>query len=162
MQSIDFGESEARVTMPWIIIHTDGACPRNGTKRARGGIGVYFGEDDPRNVSARFADRPTSSRCELAAIFVAFSWILQNGSGRDAPARVVTDSRYAVSSLNEWIRHWKTNGWKTASGADVKNKEMMQEISGVRDACGCPIELVHVRRERNAGADALAVAGARE
>ena len=161
MQAITFDETEARVVPPWIVIHTDGACPKNGTKAARGGVGVFFGVDDPRNVSACFSDRPTSSRCELAAIFVAVSWIKENYKDQQGPARIASDSRYAVSSLNEWARHWATNGWRTSTRQPVKNKEMIQEIIAAREACACPIELVHVRRERNVGADALAVAGAR-
>lgn len=31
-------------------IHVDGACPCNGTRFARGGVGVWFGEDDKRFV----------------------------------------------------------------------------------------------------------------
>ncbi len=160
MDAIDVSASET-ILKPWIVIHTDGACPQNGSKRARGGLGVYFGPDDPRNVSARFTDRPTSSRCELAALFVALSWIKENCADRREPARIASDSRYAVSSLNEWGLHWRRNGWKTSSGGDVKNREMIEEIMAVREACACPVEIVHVRREKNAGADALAVAGAR-
>lgn len=29
----------------FVIVHTDGACPGNGTSNAKAGIGVWFGED---------------------------------------------------------------------------------------------------------------------
>lgn len=31
-----------------LVIHTDGACPKNGKDGARAGIGVWYGLDDPR------------------------------------------------------------------------------------------------------------------
>ena len=31
-----------------LVIHTDGACPKNGQHGARAGIGVWYGLDDPR------------------------------------------------------------------------------------------------------------------
>ena len=32
-------------------VYTDGACVDNGKAYARAGYGVYFGKNDPRNVS---------------------------------------------------------------------------------------------------------------
>ena len=34
-----------------IIVYTDGACSNNGLKNAKAGIGIYFSENDSRNVS---------------------------------------------------------------------------------------------------------------
>ena len=34
-----------------IYVYTDGGCNNNGKKNARAGMGIYFGENDPRNVS---------------------------------------------------------------------------------------------------------------
>lgn len=31
-----------------LVVHTDGACPKNGKSGARAGIGVWYGPDDPR------------------------------------------------------------------------------------------------------------------
>ena len=35
-----------------IPIYTDGACSKNGYVEAKAGIGVFFGDNDERNVSA--------------------------------------------------------------------------------------------------------------
>ena len=37
-----------------IRVFTDGACRNNGKQNAIAGIGVYFGENDIRNVSRKF------------------------------------------------------------------------------------------------------------
>ena len=39
--------------MECIRVFTDGSCSNNGRKNAKAGFGVYFGENDPRNVSKR-------------------------------------------------------------------------------------------------------------
>lgn len=42
-----------------------------------------------------------------------------------------TDADYLISAYqNNWIQRWKENGWKTAKGADIKNKELWQQLSG--------------------------------
>ena len=38
---------------PDYYVYTDGACSKNGKEGASAGIGVYFGEGDPRNISRR-------------------------------------------------------------------------------------------------------------
>ncbi len=37
--------------------------------------------------------------------------------------RIVTDSRYVIKGLTEWIYNWKLNNWHTAQGKKVKNIE---------------------------------------
>lgn len=37
--------------------------------------------------------------------------------------RVITDSRYVIKGLTEWIFNWKLNDWYTAQGEKVKNIE---------------------------------------
>ncbi|CBZ51457.1 putative ribonuclease H [Neospora caninum Liverpool] len=61
--------SEERI----VYIYTDGACRANGRGRqAKGGVGVFFGDGDPRNVSRRLAGQPqTNQRAELHAILDA-------------------------------------------------------------------------------------------
>ena len=49
---------------------TDGACSNNGRDDSKAGFGVYFGEDDPRNVSEKIPDDApqTNNYAELSAI----------------------------------------------------------------------------------------------
>ncbi|PFH36570.1 ribonuclease HI protein [Besnoitia besnoiti] len=67
--SSSWSQREERV----LYIYTDGACRSNGRGReARGGIGVFFGDGDPRNVSMRLLGQPqTNQRAELQAILCA-------------------------------------------------------------------------------------------
>ena len=40
---------------------------------------------------------------------------------------IYSDSKYVVQAINEWIKGWEKNGWKTASKKPVKNYELWQE-----------------------------------
>ena len=37
---------------------------------------------------------------------------------------LTTDSQYVKQGINQWLAGWKKNGWKTASRAPVKNKDL--------------------------------------
>ena len=49
-----------------IRVFVDGACLNNGTKRAIGGIGVFFGDNDKRNLSRGYQHRDVCSAAALA------------------------------------------------------------------------------------------------
>jgi ribonuclease HI len=40
---------------------------------------------------------------------------------------IVSDSKYVVQGINEWLVNWEKNNWKTASKSPVKNLELWQE-----------------------------------
>lgn len=49
-----------------IIVYTDGACPNNGYAASVGGVGVFFGPRDSRNVSRPLeGDKQTNQRAEM-------------------------------------------------------------------------------------------------
>lgn len=50
-----------------VVIYTDGACSNNGRSGAKAGLGVWWGHDDPRNVSEPLAGRATNNRAEILA-----------------------------------------------------------------------------------------------
>ena len=63
-------------------VYVDGACRNNGRENAKGGYGVYYGDEDPRNVSVPLdrvdpnGIRPTNQRAELWAMNHALKNIL--------------------------------------------------------------------------------------
>ena len=102
-------------------VYTDGACSNNGRRSAQAGIGVFWGDADPRNVSRPVSGLHTNNVAELEAINVALTTILEmvvsaGSGGAGAEFRIVTDSKYAVQCLEEWFDGWRARGWKTASG----------------------------------------------
>ena len=105
-----------------LFIYTDGSTLKNGKKNSVGGIGVYFGEDDERNVSEEYMNKATNQRTELYAVIKALQIVKDTNESR--PVMIVSDSKYVVQGITDWINNWKKNGWKTAKKQPVKNKEL--------------------------------------
>lgn len=40
---------------------------------------------------------------------------------------IISDSKYVVQAINEWLAGWERNNWKTASKKPVKNLELWKE-----------------------------------
>lgn len=146
-------------------IYTDGSSRGNGQNGARAGYGVYYGDNDKRNVSAPLTDGPqTNQRAELAAITHA----LRNAStSSDKKVHIHTDSQYALKALNEWGDNWDRNGYRTAQGQPVVNKDLVKEgrqLMREIKSQGGEVKMSHVKGHSttyaNNMADKLAVAGA--
>lgn len=108
-------------------VFTDGACAANGTDYAVGGIGVYFGKDNLKNVSKPLEGYPqTNQRAELAAVRAVYETIDQMNNG--LPYEINTDSTYVINCLTKWCHNWQRNGWKNEGGFDVKNQDLLKDI----------------------------------
>lgn len=115
-----------------IVVFCDGSCVGNGKLGAKGGVGVYFGLNDPRNVSTGFPGKQTNNRAELYAILAALdstsSLLSLNRDFQYQPLHIKTDSKYCINCLTEWWKNWERNGWKTSDKKQVENKELIQKI----------------------------------
>ncbi|KAK4653994.1 hypothetical protein QC762_400220 [Podospora pseudocomata] len=151
--------TDGKITM----VYTDGAPPGNGKAGACGGVGVWFGADDPRNVSERLAGPlQTNQRAELTAILRALQLV-----DLDSPIDIRTDSQYSIDCVTKWYVSWVKKGWKTAGGTPVKNADLVKAIRDLmedREAKGTITILTkvvgHSGDYGNDQADRLAVLGA--
>jgi len=80
---------------------------------------------------------------------------------------VKTDSKYSISCIEEWVHNWRRRGWRTADGKPVKNRSVIEYLSGLvaqRARRGQKVRFKYVRGhvgiEGNEGADAQANLGA--
>ena len=71
--------------------------------------------------------RTTNNRMELMGVIAALEEL---GSFREpCEGTLFSDSRYVVDAfLKRWIVNWQKNGWKTASGAPVKNQDLWNRL----------------------------------
>jgi len=67
----------ANETNEGIYVYCDGSCIHNGQSRAKASIGIYFGEDDVRNVSKPIEGR-TNNVAELVAMIEVYGLIQEN------------------------------------------------------------------------------------
>lgn len=107
-------------------VYTDGASKNNQNQgRSVAGYGVYFGKGDERNVAAPLeGDIQSNQRAELMGVHTAVDKILSGDI--DKKYNIATDSKYTLHSLTDWGNKWQQNGWKTSSGGEVKNRDIIE------------------------------------
>ncbi|OSD07896.1 ribonuclease H-like protein [Trametes coccinea BRFM310] len=146
-----------------LIVYTDGACRGNGQDGSVAGIGVWWGNDDPRNLCERCPGNQTNNRAELIAIIR----VLETAP-MDRPLIIKSDSQYSINCLTEWLPSWKSRDWKTARGMPVLNVPLIRYadimLEERRDYAKQPVKfekvLGHSGEIGNEGADRLANLGA--
>ena len=81
---------------------------------------------------------------------------------------IVSDSKYGIDCVTNWYINWRQNGWKTAAGKAVENKDLVENILSKIDErhrlkVRTEFEWVkgHATDVGNQQADRLAVEGAR-
>lgn len=83
-----------------VNIYTDGSCKNNGKSNSVAGCGVYFGSNNPNNISCKLKIKSgyklTNNRAELKAILIACKKILQLKIFNPV---IHTDSKYCIMSL---------------------------------------------------------------
>ena len=112
-----------KTSKPDIIVYTDGACTGNGKKNAKAGIGVYFGENDPRNVSKRITGKQTNNTAELKAVITAIN-ILKEEIKLNKNILIFTDSKYVILCCTSYGQKQDVIGWKK----QIKNYNLVKKI----------------------------------
>ncbi|KAM8774886.1 ribonuclease H1 [Rhynchonycteris naso] len=142
-----------------VVVYTDGCCSSNGRRRARAGIGVYWGPAHPLNLGIRLPGRQTNQRAEIHAACAA---IRQAKAQNICKLALYTDSMFTINGVTSWVQGWKENGWRTSTGKEVINKEDFLELD--RLVQGMDIQWMHVPGHSgilgNEAADRLAREGA--
>jgi ribonuclease HI len=108
-----------------INVYTDGSCINNGKPYACAGIGVYFGPNDPRNVSTTFTGKQTNNVAELLAIITALN-ILKEQIENGQKVNIFTDSTYALRCCTEYGEKCAKKNWLDAKKRPIKNVELVK------------------------------------
>ena len=139
----------------YIDVYTDGSCLSNGQQGAQAGLGVFYGVNDPRNISERVPGAQTNNRGELLAPIR----VLQGTTG---PVKIHSDSKYVIDGVTKYLAHWKRNNFTTAKKTPVANQELWELLDSLM--VGRNIKWVHVAAHTgihgNEEADRLANVGA--
>jgi ribonuclease HI len=117
-----------------------------------------------RNISeALSGSRQTNQRAELTAIGRALDTV-----PKDRDVTIVTDSQYSINCITVWSGNWRRNGWKTAAGKTVENRDLVESIvNKIEDRKSSHVQTTfewikgHSNHPGNVEADKLAVNGAR-
>ena len=109
--------------MQKIIIYTDGACSGNPGKGGWAAILIFEKEKKLINGGEQTT---TNNRMELTAVIKSLESI-----GNKFEIEINTDSKYVKDGIENWIRKWKSNGWKTANKKDVKNQDLWKNLDNL-------------------------------
>jgi len=143
-----------------IYIYTDGACSGNPGPGGWAAV-IVLPENRVKELGGREVPA-TNNRMELTAAAKALEFV----QGRAEKIRLFTDSALLVNGMRGWIYGWMRNGWKTASGTPVSNRELWEKISGLSAGIGGNIEWINVKGhagfEINERCDGIAVSFSRK
>ena len=112
-------------------VYVDGACLRNGQPGASAGVGVFWGNGHPLNISEVVdGEKHTNQIAEIQAATAAIGIAYQKGFDN---LEIYTDSKYVFNGATDWINNkWKVNGWRNARGGTVSNKEDWLNLDRIR------------------------------
>ena len=102
-------------------VYTDGACSNNGRENAMAGIGIFLGQDDPRNVSELVEGKQSNNTAELTAIIKTWP-IIEKDILDGKKVTIVSDSIYAIRCVSSYGEKCAQSGWKK----DIPNKELVK------------------------------------
>lgn len=116
-----------------VILYTDGACSGNP---GPGGWGFILRHPKSGKEIERSGGEAetTNNRMEMLAVIEGLKALT-----RPTAVEIVSDSKYVLQGIEQWMPRWKANGWRRKEGNQfkpVKNLELWQELD----------ELVHRHR----------------
>jgi len=127
-------------TLTDYYVFTDGACSGNGRSTAKAGIGVFFGEDDPRNISRRVEGKQTNNTAELTAMIEAIKSVIHDITVGQKHVTICTDSVYVMRSATTFGKKCAQKQWQD----DIPNKQLVQQLYHLYDTYQDHIRLLHV------------------
>jgi ribonuclease HI len=106
--------------MKKITIYSDGSSLGNPGYGGWGTVLEYNGHTKELSGASK---NTTNNQMELQAAIEGFKALKE-----PCDVTLVSDSKYVIQGLKEWMPNWIKNNWKTAAKKPVKNKELWQEF----------------------------------
>lgn len=104
-----------------VDLYVDGACKGNP---GPGGWGFVIMQKDHIIQELYGAqNNTTNNRMELKSAIEGLRAIKEKSQ-----VALYTDSQYVKNGINDWLRRWVSNGWKTANNKAVKNQDLWIEL----------------------------------
>jgi ribonuclease HI len=133
-----------------VIIYTDGAAKGNPGRAGGGTIFLFYpyptspysrGRSSKEGVLeiGGFSPHATNNQMELTAPIEALKYLKDNniypypaspyvGGGEEGVLEIISDSKYVILGITEWIFNWQKNNWRNAAKKPVLNRELWEEL----------------------------------
>ena len=107
-----------------VLIWTDGSSIRKKYKEGyHGGVGCYLVSNGRvKEISIPIEDG-TNNIAELAACIYGLKALKYK-----CKVTLYTDSQYSINCVTKCYEGWERRGWKTASGGEIKNLELIRQL----------------------------------
>lgn len=112
--------SQSSVSDDVVELITDGACSGNPGPGGWGAILRHRGRERELSGGER---QTTNNRMEMLAVIRGLEALK-----RPCRVRIITDSKYVMQGVTEWMDNWKRRQWRTASKKPVKNVDLWQRL----------------------------------
>ncbi len=104
-----------------VEMYTDGACKGNP---GRGGWGVLLRYKGIEKVLYGGEVHTTNNRMELTAVIQGLLALKRPG----CDVTVISDSKYVLTGITEWLPNWKKRNWKTSAKKPVLNEDLWRKL----------------------------------
>ncbi|CAG8764414.1 37082_t:CDS:2 [Racocetra persica] len=105
-------------------------------------IGVFWKDNDPNNLSKRLpGSEQTNNRVEIYAAIRALK-VCEN---KIKPLKIMTDSKYVINIIEDWVKKWEKNGYMSYKNTPVKNQDLIKRLKKLIDNKIDTVRLIHVR-----------------
>jgi ribonuclease HI len=105
------------------IIFTDGACLGNPGPGGYAAVITIAGEEQ---IIVGRDPTTTNNKMEITAAIKALEVVPQG-----LPVVIHSDSQYVIKGATEWLRGWKTKGWRKADGKPVMNQDLWLQMDAL-------------------------------
>lgn len=118
-----FSESECDY-----YVYTDGSCINNGKINPIAGIGIYFNENDERNVSSIITsdEKLTNNIAELTALIKCYE-IIKHELDAGKKICIFTDSQYSIKCATFYGEKNEVLEWTK----EIPNKDLVRELYNI-------------------------------
>ena len=114
-------KAEGRRELKSVEAWTDGSCD---TATGHGGWAYLLRYGEHETKASGYEAGTTNNRMELTAAVKALEVLTE-----PCRVRLVTDSQYLKKAFTDgWLANWQRNGWRTASKAPVKNRDLWEKL----------------------------------
>lgn len=124
-------------------IYTDASIILGSEGNHKGGIGIYFGKNDIRNISKPVSYfGMTITTLETDAVYDALRAITN-----EKFVIIYSDSQHAVNCITIWYDRFELNGWRNTRNRPVSNWETIKKCKAIineKTNLGIIIQLKHV------------------
>ncbi|TSC78058.1 MAG: ribonuclease HI [Parcubacteria group bacterium Gr01-1014_24] len=112
-----------------IKIYTDGAAKGNPGSAGWAAVILLpqnYGGQGRIEIGGK-VEHATNNQMELTAPIEALKHIKNKFSNR-RHIEIVSDSKYVILGITEWIKNWMKNNWRNANKRPVLNRELWEEL----------------------------------